>query len=98
MPPVLPVRYKGPLEILDIPMDWLPGLPPAPLEPGEAISLATFTADSGITIVAQSFTTTNATVFLGGGELGASYDVVCEVVTTMGRTYYQTVIVKIIST
>lgn len=98
MPPVLPIRYKGTLEVVDIPLDWLPGLPPAPLAPGEAISSATFTADSGVTIVAQTNTTTNATVWLGGGELGATYDVVCKVVTNQGRTYYQTVILKIIET
>lgn len=98
MPLPPPIRYKGPNETLDYPFDWLPGLPPAPLAPSETVSSASFTVDTGVTIIAQSYTTTNATVWLAGGTLGETYNVVCAVITNQGRTLDQTMLLKIIPT
>lgn len=71
---------KDPSAVLDYTIDWTRWLPP-----GDAISSVAWTL-SGITNAASSHSTTEATIWLSGGTDGTTYDVVCEIVTTGGRT------------
>lgn len=75
---------KAPSDILDYEWDWSVWLPT-----GDTISTFSFTADTGITIEtnpAASNTTTTATVFLGGGTAGTTYNVTCQITTVGHRT------------
>jgi len=53
------------------------------LASGETIASFTITADSGITVDSSSATDTNTsvTVWLSGGTVGSTYDIVCEITT-----------------
>lgn len=75
---------KDPDEVLDYMLDWS-----RRLDDGDGIDTATFslTTSAGMLIVAQSNTTTTATVWLSGGTLGETGEVLCRVVTDEGRTF-----------
>lgn len=61
---------KDPQAVLDYTVDWESWLPS-----GDTITDSTWTADDGITIDSDSFTTTAATVWLSGGSLGENYSI-----------------------
>lgn len=74
---------KAPEDILDFEWDWSVWLPT-----GDTIASVDWTADSGVTIEdspASTNTTTNATVWLGGGTAGDTYNVTCQITTAAGR-------------
>lgn len=54
-----------------------------------------WTVPSGLTLYAQSNTTTAATVWLSGGTNNEEYVVVCQITTTGGRIKQQGFIVKV---
>jgi hypothetical protein len=81
---------KDPQAVLDYTVDWSSWLPS-----GDTIVTSTWTAQTGITIDSNSFTTTAATVWLSGGTLDASYNVVNHIVTDDGRAEDQTLVIKI---
>lgn len=75
---------KAPASKLDFSMNWTPWL-----TAGDAISTATWTAATGITISSSptpSLSANVATLWLEGGTAGVNYTVTCAVVTTGGRT------------
>lgn len=80
--PEMPLEVQSPDDVRDWPLDWGPVL-----APGEAISSATFSVPSGLTLVSQSSGPSIATVRLSGGTLGTTYTVGCQIVTNQGRTY-----------
>lgn len=71
---------KDPQAQLDFSVDWSDWL----TDP-ETISASSWTIPTGLTLVAQSYTTTTATVFLSGGTVGRSY-VVSNQITTNNAT------------
>lgn len=92
---------KDPAAVLDYKFDWKSltngsGLSDW-LATGETISTKTVTADTGITKVSDSLTDTNTsvTVWLSGGTAGQSYKVVCQIVTSDGRTDERTMVIKV---
>ncbi|HMH58988.1 MAG TPA: hypothetical protein VK537_07385 [Galbitalea sp.] len=93
----IPVKSQGASEILDYPFDFIAA--PAVLNwPDEQISSSTFTVDSGLTKISDSRTTSNATVWLTGGDPGTTYTVTCTVETTQARTYEQSMLLRITTT
>lgn len=74
-------NVKDPNAVKDFALDvteWLAG--------DTITGTPTWTVPSGITKDSQSNTTTTATVWLSGGTEGTTYELVCRIVTTGGRT------------
>ena len=80
---------KDPNEVLDYQIDWTLRLA------GDTISTSTWTVPAGITKDSDSNTTTAATVWLSGGTLGETYELLNRIVTAGARTMDQTVKIKI---
>ena len=95
-------KLKDPGDVLDYKFDFAPltnsqtGANSDWLESGETISTATVTVDSGLTKDSDSITDTNTsvTVWLSGGTAGEKYKVLCEIVTSAGRTKQKTMMIK----
>lgn len=82
---------KDPDEVKDYSLDW------SALLVDDTISTSTWTLASGagLTIGSNSNTDTLSTVWLSGGTAGVNYELLNRVVTTGGRTYDQTVKLKV---
>ncbi|RVO10975.1 hypothetical protein CN102_04835 [Sinorhizobium meliloti] len=82
---------KDPDEVKDYSLDW------SALLVDDMISTSTWTLASGegLTIGANSNTDTLSTVWLSAGTAGVNYELLNRVVTTGGRTYDQTVKLKV---
>lgn len=70
---------KDPDAVLDYDIDWSTWLG------ADTIADVDWTADTGITIASDSFTTTIATVWLSGGTAGTTYNVTCHITTAGSR-------------
>lgn len=82
---------KDPDETLDYQINF-GGL----LEANETISANTWTLDTGIVKVSESFTAAGvSTVFIRGGTNGTTYKAVCAATTTAGRIYNRTIFIEI---
>lgn len=80
----MPIKsyYKDPEALLDYPIDWgTDGWLGADTITGTPV----WTVPSGLTLAAQSNTTTIATVWLSGGAAGVEYIVECKITTAGGR-------------
>jgi hypothetical protein len=71
---------KDPVAKLDYTWNWAGWLG------ADTIENATFTADPGLTITAQEFDETTATVGITGGDVFHTYQVACTIQTLAGRT------------
>lgn len=82
---------KDPDEVKDYSLDW------SALLVDDTISTSMWTLASGVglTIGASSNTDTLSTVWLSAGTAGVNYELLNRVVTTGGRTYDQTVKLKV---
>lgn len=80
------VFAKDPDAVLDYMIDWSDWLGAT-----DTIASATWTVPDGLTEDSSTETTTTATIWLSGGTAGASYALVCRVVTTEGRTDDRTI-------
>ena len=81
---------KDPNEVLDYQIDWTKRLD------GDTISTSTYSVAVGTAVVdSSSKTTTTSTVWLSGGTLDETCEILNRVVTAGGRTFDQTVRVKI---
>ncbi|WP_250481917.1 hypothetical protein [Caballeronia sp. NCTM5] len=91
---VQPLPPKAPAAILPYDIDWS-----AWLAPGETITAATVTADTGINVnPSGKSTTTNAgvvTFWLGGGASGATYMVTITITTNSGAADSRTISVSV---
>lgn len=76
---------KDPSAVLDYTIDWSEWLV------DDTISTSAWTVDSGLTTVTTTNTTTTATVWVSGGTLGASYNLINTIVTAGGRTDERTI-------
>ncbi|MDB5612041.1 MAG: hypothetical protein JWP25_8941 [Bradyrhizobium sp.] len=81
--------FKDPDEVLDYEIDWSARLLT------DTISTSTWLVPDGIVKESDSNTTTTAIIWLSGGTLGNSYDLLNRIVTTGGRTMDQTARLKI---
>lgn len=82
---------KDPNEVLDYQVDWT-----ARLATGETISTSTFTVPTGTVVInSSSFLGAVATVWLSGGTEGEACVILNRMVTSAGRTYDQSVKLRI---
>jgi hypothetical protein len=79
---------KDPDAVLDYEIDWSEWLVT------DTISASTWAADTGLTVDSDSFTDTATTVWLSGGVVGTSYEVVNHITTANGREDDRTIIIK----
>ena len=77
--------------ILDYTVDWELWLG------SDTISTSSWSADSGITVVTSTNSTTSATVWLSGGTAGEVYNITNRIVTAGGRTDDRTVVVRVVN-
>lgn len=80
---------KDPDARLDYMVDWTSWLG------DDTITNSTWIVPNGINFEADTFTTTTATVWLSGGSLGSSYEVVNRITTDAGRIDDRTITIKI---
>ncbi len=80
---------KDPNDVADYVVNWADAL-----DEGDALSSVTWVMPDGITKDSQSKTDTTATIWLSGGTAGETYEIICRVVTTMARTFDQTMKLK----
>jgi hypothetical protein len=71
---------KDPNAVLDYTVDWTRWLA------GDQIATSQWLVPTGVTKMADSKTTSSATVWLSGGTAGQSYTVTNRITTTGGRT------------
>jgi len=71
---------KDPNAVLDYSIDWTRWLA------GDQIATSEWMIPSGLTKMADSKTSTSATVWLSGGSVGQSYTVTNRITTAAGRT------------
>ncbi len=89
--------FKDPDEVLDYEIDWYG----TAVEPGrlygstDTIDTSLWVTPSGITKDSDDQTGTTTTIWLSGGTLGETYEILNRVVTAGGRTMDQTVKLKI---
>lgn len=92
---------KDPQAVLDYKFDWKASTNGSGtsdwLASGETISTRTVTVATGLTKDSDAITDTNTsvTVWLSGGTAGTTYKVVCQIVTSAGRTDERTILVKV---
>lgn len=86
---------KDPDEVLDYEVDWQDATTPT-LEAGETLSTSVFSVVTGTVVIdSQSNTTTVATVWLSGGTNGEDCELLNRVTTSAGRTYDQSIKLRI---
>lgn len=68
---------KDPAAKLDYSVDWTDFL-----ETDENIAASEWTTPAGLTVVTSSYTNKKATIWLSGGALGTSYEVVNKITTS----------------
>ena len=73
-------KYKDKDATLDYPFDWSNWL-----TEGDAINTATVTVEDGLVKSNVVSNDTTVAVWLSGGTVGESYEVVCEIETDEGR-------------
>jgi len=76
---------KDPDAKLDYQVNWATWLA------GDTISISSWVVPTGITQTTTSNTTTTATIWLEGGTIGRSYDVVNRITTAAGRINDRTI-------
>jgi len=83
---------KDPAEVLDYSLNWLANLGT------DTITNSTWAiSDSGLVETDSSQTASIATIWLSGGTLNQTYSVKNTIITAGGRTFTQTVNIKIAS-
>ena len=82
---------KDPDATLDYAVDWAPYLD------NDTIESVLWTVPAGLSLTAQSNDDTVATVWLSGGTVGISYEVVCRITTMAGRIDDRTISVLIVN-
>jgi hypothetical protein len=83
------VFVKDPQAILDYSVDWTNWLD------SDTISAVAWVVPAGIINPAISNTTKTATIWLSSGTVGNSYDIICRITTTGGRTDERTITVSV---
>jgi len=81
---------KDPAAVLDYVWDWS-----AWLADSETISSYTVTVPTGVTKDSDSNTTTTVTAWLSGGTAQTDYTIVCQIVTSDGRTDERSITISV---
>ena len=81
---------KDPNAVLDYVVDWTTWLN------GDTIATILWTVPAGITQDSESESTTSATVWLSGGTVGETYQLVNRITTAGGRTEDRTIRITIV--
>ena len=81
---------KDPDAILDYKVDWTNWLPT-----GDTIVSAQAIADTGITVISETYTSADHTFWLGGGTINTTYNVISRIWTAGGRRNDQTLVFSI---
>lgn len=84
---------KDPQAVLDYTFDWGPWLTPV----GDTISSVVWALTGTLSKASESFTTTTATAFIGGGTLDETETLTCRITTNGGRTDERSVQLKIVN-
>jgi hypothetical protein len=84
---------KDPSAELDYTVDWEPWMPPN----DRIVNVSWTISPSGLTNSANSFSTSDATIWLTGGTDGTTYDVTCEITTDEGRIDDRTFRVEVVN-
>lgn len=90
---------KAPGDTLDYGFDWNGSTAAGGpwLATGDTIATSTWTPASGINTSGAAISGAVTSVFISGGTLGSTYDVVNTITTTGGRTKVLTLRVKIVT-
>lgn len=80
---------KDPQAKLDYGVDWSAWLA------GDMITASTWATDAGLSIEANSFTSTVTTVWVSGGTVGTSYKVTNHVTTQGGRENEYSIVIVV---
>lgn len=80
---------KDPNAVLDYSIDWTRWLA------GDQVATSEWIIPSGLTRMADSKTSTSATVWLSGGSVGQSYTVTNRITTAAGRTEDRTFTIRV---
>jgi hypothetical protein len=83
-------RSKDPNEVVDYDLSWADQM----TADSDTITSSTWTVPAGITKDSSSNTTTRTKVWLSGGTTGETYTLLNRIVTTGGRTFDQSVKLK----
>ncbi len=83
-------RTKDPNEVVDYDLDWSAQM----TADTDTIVTSTWTVPVGVTKDSSSATTTRTKVWLSGGTAGEAYSLLNRVVTDGGRTFDQTIVLK----
>lgn len=81
--------HKDPDEVVDYSVEWAPRLG------DDAIDSSTWIVPVGLTQGTVGVVGTVTTIWLSGGTLGTTYEIINRVVTTGGRTYDETITLEI---
>ena len=87
--PEYPTFQKDPAADLDYAEDWSRELN------GGTIASVNWIAPTGITVAAQSHTSTHAIVRLAGGARGHDYRVTCEMTPADGQTDRRSIVIQV---
>jgi hypothetical protein len=88
---------KAPTEVLDYAIDMTRELANRVNGQSDAISGVVWTVPSGLSEVTSSFTNTEVTIWLSGGTLGTSYEIVAVITTSNSRVYNRSFILDIVN-
>lgn len=80
---------KDPDAVLDYTINWSDWLD------GDTISTSDWTVPTGITKTTDSETSTTTTVWLSGGTVGTTYNMINRIVTDGGRTEDRTIAIMV---
>ncbi len=83
-------RTKDPNEVVDYDLSWAEQM----TEDADTVATSNWTVPAGITKDSQSNTTTRTKLWVSGGTVGQSYDCLNRITTGGGRTFDQTVKLK----
>jgi len=85
------VFTKDPADILDYMGSWASQMD----ADTDTIASSTWVLDTGLTEVSSSFTNTQTSIFVSGGDDGSEYDVTNRITTAGGRTYERSFTIRV---
>lgn len=86
---------KDPDEIADYSLNWAGNATQPGRTLGDVIQTSTWIVPVGLVKNSDSFTATTTTIWLSGGTEGVTYKLINRILTTGGRTWDQTVKLKV---
>ena len=87
----LAVFLKDPGSLLDYGIDWSEWL-----LPGDTLTGSTWSVPAGLTLVSSSYASNVAMLFIQGGTVNTTYDVMNEIMTTGGRRDQRTIRIMVV--